>query len=315
MPVTFAKDCVFCNAPSQRGQPSESGAYPYSCPRCGNYLCAPTLEAALSAEGRPKNWEAISHRVRTGKHPVITTYYFDDFLRDAVAPAPMTTVENLITYIGHGTQFGTDLAPAVPELAAEIGTSDEALEIAAEYARSQGWVDFSRTLGGVNGLQLTVPGWSRFDELQTASTQSRLAFMAMKFNEPEVHAVYQNHFREAVKQTGFDLETVEVNQPAGLIDDHLRVKIRRSRFLIADVTHGNNGAYWEAGFAEGLGRPVIYTCSAVVMDDKKHPHHPHFDTNHHLIVKWDPADMGPACKKLKDTIRASLPDVANLEDQ
>ena len=98
------------------------------------------------------------------------------------------------------------------------------------------------------------------------------------------------------------------------MDDLLRVKIRRSRFLLADVTHGNNGAYWEAGFAEGLGLPVIYTCSAKVMNDKGHAHHPHFDTNHHLTVIWDSANAQVAAAKLKDTIRATLPTESNLED-
>ena len=31
-------------------------------------------------------------------------------------------------------------------------------------------------------------------------------------------------------------------------------------FLWPIFTHGDPGAYWEAGFAEGLGKPVIYTC-------------------------------------------------------
>ena len=40
----------------------------------------------------------------------------------------------------------------------------------------------------------------------------------------------------------------------------MRVQIRASRFVICDLTHGNRGAYWEAGFAEGIGRPVIFVC-------------------------------------------------------
>ena len=58
---------------------------------------------------------------------------------------------------------------------------------------------------------------------------------------------------------------------AGLIDDRLRVEIRTSRFLIADLTHENAGAYWEAGFAEGLGKPVIYTCEKSKFDTAKTP--------------------------------------------
>ena len=38
-------------------------------------------------------------------------------------------------------------------------------------------------------------------------------------------------------------------------------RIKRSRFLVADVTGGRQGVYFEGGFAKGLGLPVIWTCS------------------------------------------------------
>jgi nucleoside 2-deoxyribosyltransferase len=64
-------------------------------------------------------------------------------------------------------------------------------------------------------------------------------------------------------------------------------EIRMCRFLIADLTCGNQGAYWEAGYAEGLGKPVIYTCNKSYFDKEG----THFDTNHHQTVLWDPARL------------------------
>lgn len=94
-----------------------------------------------------------------------------------------------------------------------------------------------------------------------------------------------------------------------LIDDRMRVEIRRSRFMLADLTHSNNGAYWEAGYAEGLGIPVIYTCKKAVFDERKS----HFDTNHHLTVMWH-GDNATVTEELKATIRATLPAEAKLDD-
>jgi hypothetical protein len=85
--------------------------------------------------------------------------------------------------------------------------------------------------------------------------------MAMKFGDATLNDVVENHFRPAVARAGFNLRLLTDEQPAGLIDDQLRAAILGSRFLISDLTHGNQGAYWEAGFAEGLGLPVVYTCS------------------------------------------------------
>ena len=50
------------------------------------------------------------------------------------------------------------------------------------------------------------------------------------------------------------------SQPeAGRIDDRMRVEIRASDFLIADLTHDNLARSHRRGYAEGLGKPVIYT--------------------------------------------------------
>jgi hypothetical protein len=140
------------------------------------------------------------------------------------------------------------------------------------------------------------------------------AFMAMRYSD-EMHRVFRDHLVPAVKETGFDLRTANgPQQPAGSIDDRMRVEIRTSRFLVCDISDGNRGAYWEAGFAEGLGRPVFYVCRADVLRDPAHPNHPHFDTRQSLIVPWDPADMAPGMLKLKQAIRATLPEMAKLED-
>jgi hypothetical protein len=41
---------------------------------------------------------------------------------------------------------------------------------------------------------------------------------------------------------------------------------------------------------------------------------PHFDTNHHLTVIWDPAAFDDAMTQLKTVIRVSLPAETILED-
>ncbi|HEY8005995.1 MAG TPA: hypothetical protein VIE66_04155 [Methylocella sp.] len=51
------------------------------------------------------------------------------------------------------------------------------------------------------------------------------------------------------------MRDLKEGQSVGLIDDQLRVALWTSRFVIADLTHGSNGSYWDAGFVEGVGRP------------------------------------------------------------
>ena len=159
-------------------------------------------------------------------------------------------------------------------------------------------------------VSLTLAGWARYVALRQTASESRRAFMTMKFGDPQLNEVFDRCFKPAVARAGFTLSTVLEGQPAGQIDDQMRVGIRISRFMVADLSFGSHGAYWEAGFAEGLGRPVIYTCRKADWDLQK----THFDTNHLVTIVWDPADLADAARRLTATIRATLPGEATVED-
>jgi len=110
-------------------------------------------------------------------------------------------------------------------------------------------------------------------------------------------------FEPAALRAGFTLRPLNALPEAGLIDNQIRAAIRSARFVVADLTHDNNGAYFEAGFAEGLGIPVIYTCEAA----KFKSHKTHFDTNHMTTIVWDARNLHKAGSELTATIRNTLP--------
>ena len=103
--------------------------------------------------------------------------------------------------------------------------------------------------------------------------------------------------------TGYDLVDLSDLSKAGLIDNLIVTQIRDSRFVIADLTDDNRGAYWEAGYAEGLGKPVIYICKKEKFDDGKGTH---FDTNHYTTVLWSTNDKDAVRQELAATVRRSL---------
>jgi nucleoside 2-deoxyribosyltransferase len=136
---------------------------------------------------------------------------------------------------------------------------------------------------------------------------------ASLFNEKWVRVLEQmveHCFKPAVKRAGFELKKLTDEQPAGLIDDQIRASILSARFVIADLTHGSHGAYWEAGFAEGLNLPVIYTCEKTLWEERK----THFDTNHMLTIIWDPAKPKETGDALTATVRATLRAEARQQD-
>jgi nucleoside 2-deoxyribosyltransferase len=73
-------------------------------------------------------------------------------------------------------------------------------------------------------------------------------------------------------------------------------------FVLVDLTHDNSGAYWEAGYAEGLGKPVIYICEQSKFDAVK----THFDTNHCTTVMWKADEPAVFTEQLVATLRRSL---------
>ncbi|MGQ0445584.1 MAG: hypothetical protein ACT4O2_10785 [Beijerinckiaceae bacterium] len=62
--------------------------------------------------------------------------------------------------------------------------------------------------------------------------------------------------------------------------------------------------------AEGLGRPVIYTCRKQEWDANKS----HFDTSHPNTIIWDREDLQDAGTRLTATIRITLPAAAKTTD-
>ena len=82
----------------------------------------------------------------------------------------------------------------------------------------------------------------------------------------------------------------------------MRQQIRDAAFVLADLTHDNFGAYREAGYAEGLGKPVIYLCEQSKSDSKR----THFDTNHCTTVLWEAGAVDRFETQLIATLRRSL---------
>jgi len=174
------------------------------------------------------------------------------------------------------------------------------------------WAEQQALPDEMKKFRLTMPGWKLRNDLQFKAPTARRAFMALQFGDAELIRVIEDCFKPAATRAGFDLRMLTDGQGAGLIDDQMRVALRTSRFIVADLTHGNRGAYWESGFAEGLGRPVFYTCRSDVWNDVSL--RPHFDTRHMATVIWDPANLQQAENQLSNMIRATLPTEAKLQD-
>lgn len=144
--------------------------------------------------------------------------------------------------------------------------------------------------------------------------ESKKGFVAMKFGNSidwtdrngtcyskeigERDKFYDEHIVPAIEAAGFEASRVDRIDHNNKIDDEILVQIRRSRFVVCDLTYSNLGAYYEAGFAHGLGKQVFFICEKNYFES----HGSHFDINHHVTILYDKANLDDFKKALASKI-------------
>jgi nucleoside 2-deoxyribosyltransferase len=135
-------------------------------------------------------------------------------------------------------------------------------------------------------FSITGNGWERAAKLAEQSTAaSKTAFVAMWFS-PDMLELWETAFKPAIKRAGFDPRLANDPQHNEQIDARIVADLKQCRFLVADVTGARTGVYFEAGFALGEKKPVIWTCQNRRQSDM------HFDTRQYNHILWsDAADL------------------------
>jgi hypothetical protein len=152
---------------------------------------------------------------------------------------------------------------------------------------------------GTGGIPIIIKskGWETIEKLKTTNIESKQAFVAMWFNN-FMDDFYDNGIYKAIKEAGYNPFKINSKDFNGKICDEIIAEIRRSKFLIADFTGRRGGVYFEAGFAHGLGREVIFTVNERCIKKL------HFDTRqYNHIVYNSPEDL---YKQLLNRIRATI---------
>lgn len=151
-----------------------------------------------------------------------------------------------------------------------------------------------------DGFTFTIKptGYKRIDALQTKGSQtSKNVFVAMSF------AYEMKEVREAIKDAVYEcgyiprlMDEIEHNHQ---IVPEMLYEIKQAKFVIAELTGHNNGAYFEAGYALGQGKEVIQVCS-----NESFGADGHFDVKQINTVLWDTTD--DLKEKLSARIKATI---------
>ena len=305
----------------------------YECDICGKYtMCADPFHQLDTAHGDLGPWgltaiqrAVLSHRIRTySAKPrkteeelfCITAGVLDRVRGVATLPSPAVQAMNLVRLIGDAESGSGSPIPRFPlELQATIGAfdRDKAIQLAQELkekevVRTHGpdtWFrqadDSKPHRSEPTKISLSLAGWEQYEAERRGQMSGQDGFLALKFNEPDLDDFVKDVLKPTVEENfGCNLYDMRDVSQAGVIDNIMRVRIRDARFVIAELSHGNQGVYWEAGFAEGLGKPVVYICEASKFKEI------HFDANHCTTVKWSADESEKFKRELVATLRRSL---------
>ena len=300
----------------QEFSPGETHSLGFECEVCGMYIIRPLLLMnEIRGDKRPLapiQRALLSHRLcmasRAGKSLTITSDWLEYLLENNTLPNPVVQTTNMVRYIGDEvSRSGSAIEQFPVNFHTIIGALNRksAVRLAKELEERK---ILTADLTGhpspefIN-ISLSLDGWERYEVEKRGQFEGKYGFLAMQFRDSELDPFVKDVVKPTVKEgIGYDLVDMRDVGRAGVIDNIMRTQIRDAAFVIVDLTHDNSGAYWEAGYAEGLGKPVLYICEKTKFDEKK----THFDTNHCLTVPWPRDDDDGFKQELIATLRRSL---------
>ena len=281
----------------------------YDCPRCGEFAMSALTRAQIlpTDPSRAKISACLRERKIHGRGLVlvvmqrqesnetgISIVAWDDLLatfpkivEDRLERALMNLAK-LLPVPGRSIVRDSCFNPVL------FAEDDEVARWTTSALQDKGWI---KEFGGPN-FMLSARGWSRVAELERE--QGRLAslqaFVAIRLSDGW-EAIYAG-IENGVRAAGYEPYVMPKKEHVQRIDDLIISEIRRSRFLVADFTGQRQSVYFEAGFAVGLGIPVIWTCRKDEIDKL------HFDTRQYNHIDWEsPAELA---ERLEQRIRAVI---------
>ena len=257
----------------------------------GDYKLNPSIVKRLSSSGRGyyidppirarlTTW-LVDQREQGDPCPEVTSDVIE-MLKD-VADLPVhIRADRFLLHLSrltHSIGQEIDTSPGSPNFGTALAwtesTKKSELEFLDEYLQDMDWLNPDSKFPVVS-----VEGYARIAEL-TVGSESKRVFVAMSFDD-EMKRIYGNAIKPVIRRAGFDPHIVGQGRSTERIEDEAEASIRESRFVVADFTHGNReprgSVYYEAGFARGLGKPIVFMA--------KEGTRPHFNTSHFPHIFW-----------------------------
>ena len=300
--------CFFCNKQITANEDFDTEIHFCTCDNCGKYKLTrevfDDLHNTKVYKQNLKNLYLISGYLRemTDKGidvGLITHSNLNNLFSSTKTPKNLSEkLEKVLLYMLSRTEFfSQEIEIDTTDFAICYGKNEEEYESILNVLAQRGFLQAPRTLNS-RSYSLTIDGFEEAELLQKEKVNSNQCFVAMMFNQDMID-IFFNHIRPDIKEkTGYDAFIVSMKEHNDNICDEIIAGIRKSKFLIADFTGQKGGVYFEAGFAYGLGLPVIWTCKSDEVSKL------HFDVSHYNFILWEtPEELSTKlCNRILATI-------------
>lgn len=270
--MTNQSPCVLCAIECYSQSDGQFDLQWFQCPRCGLFGITRVLEINRGGDIESKRKAAMlasERRIRGGKPFVLSDGYsgvrndtvwikFDEFLsafpRSAYEMIERTLM-NLAMLVSHPSQ---SIEVTQKDSFVFFSSDADALFYILRQMHGMGWVTYPNVIPGK--ITIEAKGWQKIEEMSRKTVDSlNQAFVAMWFDN-STQDVYEKAIKIAVEKSGkvkcLRIDELEHNNK---ICDQIVAEIRRSKYVVADFTGNRGSVYFEAGLAQGLGLPVIWT--------------------------------------------------------
>ena len=181
-------------------------------------------------------------------------------------------------------------------------SEEKELNYLLEHLIDLKFIELKRTPDKETVFRVTLKGFEKVNELSKSSNNSKTAFIAMWFHDTMKDL--EESIRVSVNKSGYSPFIIKNKEHLNKIDDEILNGINISKLMVCDLTSETGkprgSVYFEAGYAMGKDKPVVWTC------DKKLEKEIPFDIRQYNCLFWEKEKMEDFVKKLQHRIENTV---------
>ena len=314
--------CPICRTSGVARTTAGTNTVEINCPRCGRFQVQTLAETQLMnsppafppqhlLSGLCRNtWDILGEKL------LITVDLFKSWAElDKVAKlaVPRDTDlavkgDYLLKYLRRRSKTLAECVPFSPnELAVGFCANKAELLFCLRYLAEKNLIEEDapaqrkgpQQSGGFS-YRLTSAGWAALDAATSPKAQP-LAVVTLSLDK-DADTLWTQGLSAGVQTAGYTAIRVDSKEHANKINDEIVVDLRRADCVVADLTGQNPLAYFEAGLAIGLGKPIFWTCEEGEAHDKKL----FLETRQYVVTTWTRDKLADFARRLTQRIVADL---------